>query len=96
MRLEDLYAHKTPGDSPVISFGWRDIRKCELWDGEDEEVRPARQLWQAVYLLYDGIDPGEPEAEVIIVAETYDGEEGTWHGVTCYPKVVPRFDSWKP
>jgi hypothetical protein len=44
----------------------------------------------AGYLLYDGQDPHEPDAEIIIIGNHYDYEEGKWSEFTCYPKVVVR------
>lgn len=88
--MDELWAHKTPANTQLVAFGWRDIRKVERWDGGDEEVRPARKLLQAGFLLYEGVDPREPTQEIVVIAETWDGEEESWHGITCFPKVVPR------
>lgn len=86
--MEHLWDDKTPENTPVIAFKWRDIRKVERWDSNEEEVRPARKLVSAGFLLYHGPDPDEPDSIVTVIAETWDGEEETWHGITCFPAEV--------
>jgi len=88
--LDDLWKDKTPANVPLIAFNWADIRKVERWDDDSAPVRPARRLLQAGFLLYEGIDPDDPSEEIVVLAETWDGEEQSWHGITCFPKNVKR------
>jgi hypothetical protein len=88
---QDLWKGKTPSNTPMVSFDWRDIRSTDHWGDDSEAIRPARRITSAGYLLYDGIDPGDPEAEIIVLGNHYDWEEESWSEFTCFPKFVPRW-----
>ncbi|HUW12097.1 MAG TPA: hypothetical protein VM537_20385 [Anaerolineae bacterium] len=88
--LEKLWEGKTPKDCKVVVIQWADIRSIDRWNDSDEEVRPARRLTTPGYLLYEGIDPADPQEEIVVTAGTYDAEEETWHSFTCYPKRAFR------
>lgn len=87
---EHLWAGKTPATAKLIPFEWRDIRTTDHWTDNSDSVRPARQITSAGYLLYDGEDPHERGAEIIVIGNHYDWEEEAWSEYTCYPKAVPR------
>jgi len=86
--MDDLWKDRTPENTPLIAVNWRDIRAVSRWDDDEEEVRPARKLITAGFLLYEGPDPEELEADILVIAETWDGEEEGWYGITCFPKEV--------
>ena len=85
-----LWEKRTPDTTPLIPFDWRDIRSTDHWAGQEEDIRPARRITSAGYLLYDGEDPGEPEAEIIVIGNHYDWEEEMWSEFHVFPKFVPR------
>lgn len=87
---EHLWEQRTPDNSKMIAWEWRDIRTTDHWTDDSESVRPARRIVSAGYLLYDGVDPHDGNAEIIIIGNHYDYEEGRWSEFTCYPKSVPR------
>lgn len=87
---ERLWAGATPDTAKLVAWEWRDIRSTDHWASEEDTIRPARRIVSAGYLLYDGIDPHEPAAEIVVVGNHYDYEEGRWSEYTCYPKAVPR------
>ncbi len=86
-----LWEGVTPATTPLVEFQWRDIRSSDHWADDSATIRPARRISSAGYILYDGIDPDEPDAEIIVVGNHYDWEEESWSEFTCYPKVVPRY-----
>jgi len=88
--IEALWAHRTHLNTPLVSVQWADIREVSRWNDDTEEVRPARKLHQAGFLLYEGIDPGDPGEEIVVLGQVYDEEEGTWHGLTSIPKRAYR------
>lgn len=88
--IDDLWKDRTPENTPLIAFHWADIRTVSRWNDEEEEVRPARKLVTAGFLLYEGPDPEQPEEEIVVLAETWDGEDEGWYGITCFPKRVNR------
>jgi hypothetical protein len=88
--IDDLIANKTPQNSQLVPVHWADIRTVSRWDDPYEDIRPARKLWTACWLLHDGVDPDEPTEEIVVVAGTWDGEEETWHDITCFPKRAFR------
>ena len=73
-----------------MEIHWADIRTTDNCNDDSEDVRPARKLSTPGYLLYDGVDPADPGEEIIILAGTYDGEEKSWHTITCIPKRAYR------
>lgn len=88
---ESLWEGKTPANTPMVAFHWRDIRSADHWGDTDTTIRPARRIISAGYVIYDGIDPDEPDAEIIVLANHYDEEEECWSEYTCFPKVVPVY-----
>lgn len=89
--MDHLWKGRTPENTELIALRWADIRNVQRWDdGDESEVRPARKLQTAGWLLYEGIDPADPTEEIIVLAATWDGEEGTWHDITCFPKMAYR------
>jgi len=88
--MDELWADKTPSNTIVVAVEWADIRNVSRWDDGNEEVRPARKLSTTGWLLHDGIDPDDPEEEIVIIAATYDGEEKTWADITTFPKRAFR------
>ena len=53
-------------------------------------MRPSRKLVTLGWLLYKGPDPKESDAEIVIIARTYDYEENRWAEFTAFPQVVLR------
>ena len=79
--------HKTPSNCPRVVVSWRDIRDVSNWDGS-EEIRCARNLQTTGWLIYEGPDEGEASANIVIIAKTYDFEEGQWADFTIFPQTV--------
>jgi hypothetical protein len=87
---QDLWAGKTPDNSAMVGFRWRDIRSTDHWNDDSGTIRPARHICSAGYIVYDGTDPGEPTCDIIVLANHYDYEEERWAEFTVFPKTVPR------
>jgi len=86
-----LWEGRTPANTLLVEFRWRDIRSTDHWGDDSATIRPARRLSSAGYVLYDGVDPDEPEAEIIVLGNHYDWEEEMWAEFTCFPKSVPIY-----
>lgn len=89
---QDLWKDRTPHNTPLVAFMWRDIRSTDHWSDDSEEIRPARKLTSAGYILYQGPDPAEPDETIIVLGNHYDWEEEMWAEFTCFPESVPRFE----
>ena len=85
-----LWAGRTPENTPLVKFEWKDIRSTDRWNDEEETVRPARRIASAGYIVYEGPDPHDPAEDVVILANHYDYEEERWSEFTCFPVTVPR------
>jgi hypothetical protein len=83
------WEHKTPSTCPRVVIAWRDIRDVSSWD-DDEEIRCARNLQTTGWLVYEGPDEGEPDSEIVVIAKTYDFEEGKWADFTIFPRIVVK------
>jgi len=88
-----LWENKTPDNAPLVRFMWRDIRRTDHWSDTDEAIRPARKLATAGWILYDGVDPGDPGNEIVVLGNHYDYEEERWADFHCFPKQVVRLDA---
>ena len=88
--MDELWWSRTPKNTQIVSVKWADIRNVSRWDDMEEEIRAARDLSTVGWLLYDGIDPEDPDEEIVVVAATYDGEEEAWADITVFPKRAFR------
>lgn len=88
----ELWENKNPHNTPLVAFNWRDIRSTDHWSDDSEEIRPARRLVSAGYILYQGPDPQDPESEIVVLGNHYDWEEESWSEFTCFPATVPRIE----
>jgi hypothetical protein len=86
----ELWKGRTPANTQLVAFQWRDIRAVNHWNDESDPIRPARHITTAGYILYEGIDPDEPTEEIVVLGNHYDWEEERWSEFHCFPKKVMR------
>jgi hypothetical protein len=90
---QELWDHITPDNALPFALEWKDIRSTDHWADTGDEIRPARRIVSAGYVLYVGEDPGDPGHNILVLGNHYDYEEQMWSEFTSYPlEVVRNYD----
>jgi len=93
--LEQNWESWTPDSTNVVIVHWSDIQDTPNWNVIDE-VRPARHLQTVGWILYAGEDLKDAGHNILVIARTYDAEEGRWAEYTVFPAgVVKRVERFR-